>query len=318
MWLIKVEDEESDERFGKEPEKRSIEELIVNSVIVIDKHAGPTSHQITAWTKEIFGVKKAGHAGTLDPKVTGVLPIALQNAVKLMPILMKHDKEYAGVMHVHKDFDVEFLRKVIAENFVGEIVQIPPKKSAVSRRPRKRRVYFFDILEVDGRDVLFKVGCEAGVYIRKLVHDIGEKSGLGAHMTELRRIRAGNFTEKEAYPLITVRDAYQIWKEEGEEKFLRKMLIPVEYAIEDVKKIFVKDSAIYNLTNGAPLYIGGIVRIQKGIVPGETVALFSLKNELIAIGIAKISSEEMFKRKRGIAVRVDRVIMKKGIYPKFD
>ena len=318
MWFYKTEDETTDERFGKEPEKRTIEELVENSVVIIDKHAGPTSHQITGWVKEIFGVKKAGHAGTLDPKVTGVLPVALQNAVKLMPVLMGCNKEYVGIMHMHKDFDVEVLRKFIAEKFVGEIVQVPPRKSAVARKPRRKKVYYFDILEVEGRDVLFKVGCEAGVYIRKLIHDIGKKFGTGAHMTELRRTKVGNFSERQAYPLIVVRDAYEIWKESGEEKYLRKILIPVEYAIDHVKKIFVKDSAIYNLTNGAPLYVGGIVRIQKGIVPGEIVALFSLKNELIAIGIAKMSSEEMYKRKRGIAVRVDRVIMKKGTYPKFE
>lgn len=167
MWLIKTE-EETDMRYGKSPADRTIEELINTAVIILDKHAGPTSHQVTKWVKEIFQVSKAGHAGTLDPAVTGVLPVALGSAVKAMPVLSGLDKEYVGVMHLHHDVDTETLRKVIAEKFVGEIVQIPPVKSAVARRPRKRKVYFFDVLEKEGKDVLFKVGCEAGVYIRKL------------------------------------------------------------------------------------------------------------------------------------------------------
>ncbi len=316
MWLIKVEDEDTNPNYGKRPEDRSIEEAIQNSVVIVDKHSGPTSHQVTGWLKEMFGVKKAGHAGTLDPKVTGVLPVALANAVKAISVLMGLDKEYVGVMHLHKDMDIDILRKTIAEKFVGEIVQIPPKKAAVARRPRKKKIYFFDILEKDGKDVLFHVKCEAGTYIRKLVWDLGKTLGIGAHMTELRRIKVGNFSEDQAYSLVRIRDAYEIWKESGEEKLLREILIPVEYAILHVKRVFVKDSAIHNIANGAPVYISGLVRIQKGIVPGETIAIFSLKNELIALGIAKMSSEEMFKRKRGLAIRTDRVFISKDVYPK--
>ncbi len=181
MWYIKTY-EETDPEHGKRPEDRSIEEMIKNAVIIVDKHSGPTSHQVTQWVKEIFKVKKAGHAGTLDPKVTGVLPVALDNALKAMSVLMGLDKEYVGVMHLHKDIDIEAVKRVISENFIGEIIQVPPKKSAVARRPRKKKIYFFDILEVDGRDVLFKVGCQAGVYIRKLIDDLGKKLGVGAHM----------------------------------------------------------------------------------------------------------------------------------------
>ncbi len=317
MWYIR-EEEEPDERFGKRPEDRTIEEAINNSVIIVDKNAGPTSHQVTAWIRELFKVKKAGHAGTLDPKVTGVLPVALGNAVKAMPVLMGLDKEYVGIMHLHKDVDLEVLRKAIAEKFVGEIIQIPPKKSAVARRPRKRKIYFFDLLEKEGRDVLFHVKCQAGTYIRKLVWDLGKYLGIGAHMTELRRIKVGDFDEEKSHSLVEIRDAYEFWKENGDESLLRKILIPVEYAIDHVKKVFVKDSAIHNIANGAPVYVGGIVRIQKGIIPGETVAIFSLKNELVALGIAKMSSEDMLKRKRGLAIRTDRVFISKDVYPKFE
>jgi H/ACA ribonucleoprotein complex subunit 4 len=313
MWLIKKE-EETDERYGKRPYERTVEELIRTSVIIVDKHEGPTSHTITQWVKQIFGVKKAGHAGTLDPKVTGVLPIALEEATKAMPVLLGLDKEYVGIMHLHKEVSEEILRNVIKEKFLGKIIQIPPVKSAVARVPREREIYYFDILEMEGKDVLFKVGCEAGVYIRKLVSDLGKALGIGAHLTELRRTKAGSFSEEQAFSLVKIKDAYEFWKE-GDEKDIRKILIPVEYAIPHVKKIFVSDSAIPNVCKGAPVFVRGITRLQEGIVEGETVAIYSLKEELVALGIAKMKSEEMYRKSRGIAVRTDRVFMKIGTYP---
>lgn len=313
MWLIKSE-EETNPEYGKRPEDRTIDELIKNSLVVVDKHSGPTSHQITAWIRDIFKLKHCGHAGTLDPAVTGVLPVALENATKAMPVLMGLDKEYVGVMHLHKEVPDELLKSSVLK-FVGKIIQIPPVRSAVARRAREREIKFFDILEIEGKDVLFKVGCEAGTYIRKLVHDLGQELGVGAHMSELRRVRAGNFTEENAHSLVEIKDAYEIWKE-GEEKLLRKFLIPIEHAIPDVKKIFIKDSAIDSICHGAPLYSNGIARIQEGIEPGETVATYSLKEEIVALGIAKMASNEMLKRKRGVAVRTDRVFMVRGTYPK--
>ena len=312
MWLIKAE-EETDPNYGKRPEEKGIEELIKSSVIIVDKHSGPTSHQVTTWVKEIFGVKKAGHAGTLDPVVTGVLPVALENATKAMPVLMGLEKEYVGVMHLHKQIDENLLRETCL-GFIGKIIQVPPVKSAVARRPREREIKFFDILEIEGKDVLFKVGCEAGTYVRKLVHDIGKKLGIGAHMTELRRTRAGNFSEDQAHSLLEIKDAYEFWKE-GDEKPLRKILIPVEHAILHVKKVFVKDSAIDSICHGSPVFVSGISRIQEGIVKGETVAIYSLKEELVALGIAKMTSEEMYKKKKGLAIRTDRVFMGIGTYP---
>jgi len=314
MWLIKS-DEETDENFGKRPEDKSIEELIKSSVIIVDKHKGPTSHQITDWIKKMFQLKKCGHCGTLDPGVTGVLPIVLENGTKIMPMLVGLDKTYVGVMHIHHPVDENVLREKVS-SFVGRIKQLPPVKSAVARKIREREIHFFDIVEIEGKDVLFKVGCEAGTYIRKLVYDVGISLGTGAHMAELRRIQVGDFGEKDSHSLLSIKDAMEFWKD-GDEKPLRKILIPIEYAIEKNKKIFVKDSAISTIVNGSPVYPNGITRIQEGIEAGELIGIFSLKGELIAIGIAKMRGEEMMRRKKGIAVRTDRVIMEKGIYPAY-
>lgn len=250
--------------------------------------------------------------------MTGVLPVALGNVTKAMPVLSGVDKEYVGVMHLHKEVPEDILRNVIEEKFIGKIRQRPPVKSAVARVEREREIYFFDILEIDGKDVLFKVGCQAGTYIRKLCSDLGFALKVGAHMSELRRTKAGNFTDRQSHSLVEIRDAYEFWKENGNEAALRKMLIPIEYAISHVKKVFVKDSAVDALCNGSPLYPKGIARIQKDIIRGETVGLMTLKEELVALGISKMTSEEMFERKIGTAVRIDRVLMPRGVYPRWE
>ena len=311
-WLYKSFDETSE--FGKEPKERSLEELIQTSIVNVDKPSGPTSHQISYWIKDLLKIKKAGHIGTLDPAATGVLPILIGRSTRLLPLFQKLDKEYVGIMHLHKDVDLEFLNDFIQKNFVGEIVQIPPKRSAVSRIPRKRKVYEALLMEKDEKDVLFKIICESGFYVRKWVHDIGQKLKIGAHLKELRRISIGKyengyvkiFDEENSFNLIQITDAII----SNDEKMIRKIFIPAEYCLEHVKKIFVKDTAIPNLLKGAPLYVKGIVRVQEGIKKDEIVAIFSLNNELIAFGYAKMSSEEMIKNNQGIAVRIDRVFMK--------
>jgi H/ACA ribonucleoprotein complex subunit 4 len=235
-----------------------------------------------------------------------------------MPVLTGLNKEYVGVMHLHKEVPEDILRNIIVEKFIGKIRQRQPVKSAVARVEREREIYFFDILEVDGKDVLFKVGCEAGTYIRKLIHDLGQALKVGAHMSELRRTKVGNFTENQTHSLVEIRDAYEFWKEDKDETDLRKILFPVEYATMHVKRVFVKDSAVDAVCNGSPLYPKGITRIQKEIIRGEIVAIMTLKEELIALGISKMTSEEMLKRKTGTAVRVDRVLIPRGVYPKWD
>ncbi len=310
-WLIKS-DEEPIEGIGKRPEDRSVEELIKNGVAILDKWQGPTSHDVVATVKKIFGLSKTGHAGTLDPMVSGILPITLENACKVIPALQKLDKEYLGVMHLHKNVNEKKLKEV-TKKFVGDVKQKPPVRSAVARRERTRKIYSFDILEINDNDVLFRVSCEAGTYIRVLCHQIGKEIG-GAHMAELRRTKAGPFTEEDAVKMQDLVDVYVFWKENGDEK-IRSYVLPVEKAVEHLGKIVVKDSSIYSIVNGTPLYTTGICKIQSGIKKDDLVALMTLKNELVALAKANMSSDEMIHRK-GLAAKTDRVIMEKGIYPK--
>ena len=282
--------------------KKTVSELIFRSLINVDKPSGITSRQVVTEIKEIFGLKRCGHTGILDPRVTGVLVIALENATKAMPVLMGLNKEYEGVMYLHKDIERKKLEKIISKHFVGEITQIPPVKSRVARKPRKRKVYFFDIIEKDGKNVRFKTKVQAGTYIRKLCSDIGQKLEIGAHMKELRRTSVGHFKIEDSYTLEKIKERSK------NEKFLKKILIPIEEAIPHVKRVYVKDSSISLIKNGAPVFSSDIVNVLPEIKPNETVSIFSSKNKLIALGISKSNSKSMLKKMSKSVIRTDKII----------
>lgn len=312
--LVKASDT-TDARYGCIPEKRNIEEHINKGVVNIDKTSGPTSHEVVAWVKDILHVGKAGHSGTLDPKVTGVLPIMLGDAVKSVGVLLTAGKEYICIMRLHRGASKTKIMEACAE-FVGIIYQKPPMKSAVKRQIRKRRIYYLEVLETENKDVLFKVGCESGTYIRKLCHDIGEVIGTGAHMLELRRTKSGPFTEANLTTLHDLKDAYVLWKENGIESHLRKIVLPMERALEHLPKIVIRDTAVDAICHGADLAVPGILTVESDIKVEDPVAVFTLKGEAVCLGTAKMTSEQILSAKSGIAVDTDRVLMKPGIYPK--
>ena len=311
-WLSKTESE-TDFKYGCMPKDRPIRDYLSNGIVNIDKPKGPTSHTVADWVKKMLGAKKTGHSGTLDPAVTGVLPICIDNATKVVQALLLSPKEYVCVMRMHRPLPEEEIKK-LCKKFVGTIYQKPPLKSAVVRKLRPRRVYYLDVLEVDGQDVLFKIGCEAGTYVRTICHQLGKES-VGAHMSELRRTASGPFDERTIVSLIELRDAYEFFKE-GEEKYLRKFVQPVEAAIRDLPKVVIHDSAVNPVCNGSPLMVPGISKLESGMKPDDLVAILTLKGELVALGRALMPSQEVMDRKKGIAVKTDRVIMKLGTYPR--
>jgi H/ACA ribonucleoprotein complex subunit 4 len=312
--LVKVEDL-SKPRYGKRPDERSLEELLSAGVIVVDKPQGPTSHQVSAWVRDLLGARKAAHGGTLDPRVTGVLPIALNAAVRAVDALHQGDKEYVAVLRLHQDLSEERVMEVLRE-FVGEIYQMPPVRAAVKRELRVRRIYELEVLDRVGRDYLLRVRCESGTYIRTLCVDIGEALGVGAHMQDLRRTRTASFTEDEAISLNDLRDAYLFWREEGDEDAFRTVLRPMEDLFKHLKKVVVKDTAVEALCHGASLAAPGIMEIDAGISKGDLVALMTRKGEAVALGVAQMTSEQMLSAGSGVAVELDRVLMRPGTYPK--
>jgi len=218
-------------------------------------------------------------------------------------------------MRMHRDVQEEKLRSVV-KTFVGRIYQTPPVRAAVKRQMRIRTVHYIDILEIKGRNVLMRVGCDAGTYIRVLCVDIGDALGIGAHMEDLRRTRSGTVTEDDAVTLQDLTDAYIIWKVEGDEKWLRTMLLPMEVLFDPLPKVVLKDSAVDAICHGADLAVVGIAKAEESISKDAPVAMFTGKGEAVAIGISKLSAEEMVKLKEGMAVSTDRVFMPSGTYPK--
>lgn len=300
--------------YGKKPCDRSVEELLSKGFINIDKPEGPTSHQVDSWIREILGIKKVGHGGTLDPNATGVLPIGIGSATNALPVLLSAGKEYVGVMRLHKDVD----KKKIIETckaFVGQVSQIPPVRSAVRRVQRKRLIYYFDVIQVKNREVLFRVGCESGTYVRTLCVDIGKKLKSGAHLAELRRTRVGNILEKDAVILQDLKDAFIFWKEEKNEGYIRKTVLPIESMFDHMPRFVIRDSAVDAVCNGAELAVPGIVEIDSDIKKGDIVAVFTLKGEVVAIVKSLMSTDEIIQKNKGVCAKIERVFMKKGTYP---
>jgi H/ACA ribonucleoprotein complex subunit 4 len=313
---VKAEDT-TNPKYGYVPSERPAAEYLRYGVINLDKPAGPTSHEVAAWTKKIMQLTRIGHGGTLDPKVTGVLPVTLEDSTKIVQALLHSGKEYVCVMKLHGDAQETRVKQVL-EQFQDEIYQRPPLRSSVKRQLRTRRIYYIDFFEVNGRNVLFKVGCEGGTYIRKLCYDIGEILGVGAHMQELRRTRAGPFSE-DTSSRVTLHDvAYWFgeWKEQKDDAILHKIVQPMETALGLTPKIVVRDSAVDALCHGANLTAPGVLSAETGIQKDSMVAVLTLKGEAIALAKAVISTDEIIDLKRGTVATLQRVVMPRGTYPK--
>jgi H/ACA ribonucleoprotein complex subunit 4 len=225
-------------------------------------------------------------------------------------------KEYVCVMKLHSDVPEDKVTKVLDE-FQGPLYQRPPVRSSVKRQLRTRTIYYIDFMEMDERNVLFKVGCEAGTYIRKLCYDVGEVLGCGAHMQELRRTRVGPFVEDKS--LVTLHDLsylFSQWQETKDESMLRKFVYPMEKALELMPKIHVRDSAVDALCHGAHLTAPGVLSLDAGIKIGDTVAVFTQKGEAVTMSKAFVSSEKMLKMDHGFVAKTQRVLMPRGMYPK--
>ncbi|MFH0870670.1 MAG: RNA-guided pseudouridylation complex pseudouridine synthase subunit Cbf5 [archaeon] len=300
---------------GQDPCNRPIAELLDYSIVNIDKPSGPSSHQVSAYVKNILCIDKSGHSGTLDPKVTGALPVGLGRGTRIVQSLLTAGKEYVCLMTVHDDKDPEKIKQAMMR-FVGEIDQLPPVRSAVKRQLRKRTIYYIDIIEIKGRFVLFKVGCQAGTYIRKLCNDIGLQLGSGAHMAELRRTMAASFDESTLCTLQDLTDAYYYYKEKQDEAPLRRILQPLEEGVKHLPKAWVLDSTVHTLCHGAFLNIPGIAKLHDRIEKGDRVAVMTLNEELVCVGIAQLSSDDVMKKDKGLFLKPEQVFMFPDLYPK--
>ena len=314
--LIVIDQDITDDAYGTYYDKRTLEQLLDYGLIILDKPPGPTSHETVAWTKRILKIPKIGHSGTLDPQVSGVLPLGLGEATKALGVLLYGPKEYHALGRLHSLPSKEKLDEII-DMFTGEIFQKPPQRSAVLRQTRTRTIYELEVLEQKERLLLTRILCEAGTYIRKLYYDIGEILGPGATMIELRRTRVDQFYESDG--LVTLHElanAFALWEEKKDDAKLLKMIKPIEYALSELKSVIIRDSAVDALCHGAQLAIPGILQISPNLKKGDIVGIYTQKGEAVALAESTMSEEEIRDATKGYAFETKRIIMTPNTYPK--
>ncbi|MXR51122.1 RNA-guided pseudouridylation complex pseudouridine synthase subunit Cbf5 [Halovenus sp. WSH3] len=262
------------------PGERTVGELLSFGVCNLDKPPGPTSHQVADWLKRLVNeagtrtgdgemLDRVAHTGTLDPKVTGSLPSLFGDATRLAQVFARSDKEYIAVLELQGPPPSDF-EATLAE-FEGEIYQKPPRKSAVQRQLRSRRIHDLDLLELDGRQALLRIRCEAGTYIRKLCHDIGLALGTGAHMGDLRRSQTGQFDDSDLVTMEEFADALAFWTEDGDEQWIREVVAPAERALRSLPRLIIAPSAAREVAEGAPVYAPGVIDAEAAPIDGTPV-----------------------------------------------
>jgi len=237
----------------------------MDGIIVINKPFGKTSHDMVYFTRRLFGIKKVGHTGTLDPDATGVLPICIGKATKTAGMLTDTDKAYSAELVLGMTTDtLDASGEILTEqpvnvtkeeiikavnSFIGEVKQIPPMFSAikkdgkklyelarqginVEREPRNVKIYDIKILDIDMENSIVKIDveCSKGTYIRTLCEDIGMKLGCGAYMNSLVRTKSAGFTLSNSHTVEQL-------QEMKENNILENVLIPLDTIFSDYEKI---------------------------------------------------------------------------------
>ena len=269
------------------PGDRDVDALLSFGVVNLDKPPGPAAHQVAAWVRDATGQERVAHGGTLDPKVTGCLPILLGDAARMARIFDDAVKEYVAVLELHDSAPPDF-ESVVAE-FEADIYQKPPRKSAVKRQLRTREIHALDVLEREERRALLRVRCASGTYIRKLCHDIGLALGTGAHMGDLRRTATGQFDDRSLATMHDLVDALAFADEDDAES-LREIVRPAERALTHLPRITIADSAARAVADGAPVYAPGVLDTASaetgGASPtdGELVACYTENGAAVCLG----------------------------------
>src|SRR6056297_4196456 len=279
------------------PAERSAAELLSFGVVNLDKPAGPSAHQVAGWVRDLANdavaelepddrsgdgpsVDRAAHAGTLDPKVTGCLPLLLGDATRMAQVFLEGRKEYVSVLELHGPAPAN-LEAVLAE-FEAPLYQKPPRKSAVSRRLRVREIHELELLDLADRQALIRIQCESGTYVRKLCHDLGLALGTGAHMGHLRRTATDPFDDTTLVSLQSFTDAFEFARE-GDEELLREIVQPAERALTHLPSVEIAPSAAREVATGAPVYAPGVISADDAD-DGALVACYTPDRSAVCLG----------------------------------
>ncbi len=280
----------------------------MNGFINFYKPTGMTSHQCVAYFRRLLHIKKVGHAGTLDPGASGVLPICVGKGTKAAAYLLEARKAYRGELYLGAITDTQdaygkvlketpltginsALIEKVMESFTGKIKQIPPMYSAVkhkgrplyklarkgevvSRESREVTVYALNIIDIDLPRVLFDVECSKGTYIRTLAEDIGNKLGVGAYLSFLLRTKSGPFKIEESFIMEEI-------EKNLEEGSIFKCIIPVDIVFTHLPSVIIKDQARDTLINGA---FQTLNNLQNYNISDKMVRVYSTSGDFLALG----------------------------------
>lgn len=284
--------------------------MLISGILLIDKPAGLTSFGVVRRVRRALKARKVGHLGTLDPFATGLLPLCLGEATKLVPFLLPEPKTYRAWVRLGEETDTQDLTGVVlsrsenlpapeqvyqvAARFVGELKQIPPMYSAlhyqgerlyrlarrgevVELKPRKVVIYSLEVEEVALPRVTMTVTCSQGTYLRTLAADLGAALGCGAHLAALRRLAVGPFRVEQALSLKELEQGWSL-------RELRARIIPLRDCLPGLRPVSVGPEAAAQLRQGRPVPWPG-----EDLEPGERVRVLE-GQELVALACIRKSS----------------------------
>jgi len=305
----------TDDEIGKIPDMRTVEERLEAGFILLDKAAGPSSHQVASWARDMFGLERLGHGGTLDPFATGVLPLMAGKSMKLTKKILTHNKTYICVFRFASEPDSKMLEEVMS-NMTGRVFNVPPEISAVKIQVRSRRIFKFEKLDFKNNQMVARVECEAGTYIRTMARDMGLLLNMKVELKELRREVSGIFKLEDCVTLQQLADAYWLWKELSQPEALLRIIHPVEKLLLDYPSVTVKDSAAAALSHGAPLLRPGIVSIDPAIADGRDIVVNTMKGETVGIVNMLVTSDSVKGMDSGEIARPSMVLLNQDLYPR--
>ena len=276
----------------------------ISGVLVMDKPAGLTSHDVVARVRKILATRQVGHFGTLDPFATGILPLSVGKATRFAQFYLKSRKAYEGVIRfgyatdtydgtgkrISEPVDVQLDRAQLEGIFLrltGRLMQVPPPFSAkhidgkrayelarqhkpVHLAPVEVEIYALELLNLEGDSIRFAVECSGGTYVRALAHDLGQKIGCGAHLAGLRRTAVAEFTEQRAVTLEQLEEASRAGS-------LAKCLVPLEALLPDCPELVVRGREEKNVCHGHPFELAQALRAGRGSGTDRTWSISLLK-----------------------------------------
>ncbi|MEK7704255.1 MAG: tRNA pseudouridine(55) synthase TruB [Myxococcota bacterium] len=306
----------------------------MHGVLIVDKPAGPTSHDVVVAMRKALREKKVGHTGTLDPVATGVLPLVLGDGTKIARYLTGHDKTYRATVclgittdthdtagRVVAEHPVEVSETAVREalaSFRGEIEQVPPMYSAkkvqgqklyelarqgveIERESKRVTIHTLEVIEVALPDVTLELRCSAGTYVRVLAYDLGQKLACGAHLKELRRLAVGSFTLADAVGLEAAIDDPELAK---------SRIISLDRALIGIPRIDLPSHVARLIASGYQLSVADLRTLDTPTFANDTVLTLGVDGGgVVAVARSLLASEELGRSRRDRqAVKTERVL----------